>query len=1499
MSDIYLYNNEMWKVKYKFTYTGDKEQFQLNPGRYLCICKGAKGGALESTYKNKGGCSYGILNLESPLTAYAVVGGDGGNGSMESPGDGGYNGGGHGGHSCRQGTYHNGSGGGGGTDIRLTSTDYKEGITQKTIPDEYDEIEWIQSDGSQHIDIDTIHKANTKIECICEIISNTDRSWEAVFGARYSSTSRQMVFFSRFSGNNIPCYGCGNYETRGSNLLYDQKIRISIDSNVVSWYDSTDTLVGSITGNTQEDGNCPMYLFDLNNNGRPDGSRSKVKLYSFKMTTDGELVRYLVPFKNKGVMMDIGEPVFEQGTISDTGRDVSASNRIRSIGYIPIDTSYQYMSIFTEGTSILDFNLMVYNDSFSVIQDTPWANAGKIVTLPSGSAYIRIVIGRRNSGSLTPADLTSVYGKYYINNVSSGLYDLVSDRIFRKGTGNEFFTGDVVSEKTHYDIITQIPVGYLSRIMVAGGGGGQGWQNIYDNNYSDFTGFGGGVYGGYPHTKTNLVHNHEPSSQTSGYNFGIGEDAVDKNTSTPYATFGCEGIGGGGGGWYGGFTSNVPSPNESYSVSNGGGGSGYILTETSYRPEGYMTDITPRDDIEFSNTLMTSGLSNESCVIICEPVTIYGNGDRLICDCIGSGTSFPLYGGQYKIKCAGGSGSHRYKTTYASHGGYAEGILENKNLITAYAYVGGSGLYAAADMDAAYVQTTHPTLCFNGGGTPAAYGSVKSGGEAAGGGTDLRLTTDSLLSRVIVAGGAGGSGGYDNYGGVGGGLSGGSYNSGSGTNYGPGTQTEAGAGERVEISGGFGYGGNGNTQSSGNYYGGAGGGGWYGGSGTYPTASNDVNKGGCGGSGYVLTETSYKPDGYLLDYNYYLSEPTLESGSSDTLCEFPLSGLIIEVINASTMQLLARDRYGYKYYDQENNSWAYLGESVTVDDFINYGVNTFDDDTGLEDEYEIYILDQHDMSNVMNFNILPPKQSVKFRYRTPYMLSRFITDSDVDESVVDFNVTATRTGIAEDAYIHFNLEYDIHDIPNIKTRVYSVQGFTQGNSFTSQESNKKEKTKQHIDLLPVGSSTRMPTRFKNYIGSFINTIEAITSITSALACEHNRCIYTATLCNDSIVRFAKLNLVSNESTIIKDIPKNQIGDSYYGDIKVDDDYIYLSCCENNATSNIRIWRTPNSADTTVNTYSVTDANEYRINAGGRMEWIDNHTIVIMMQAGLAYFDTATTSFTYKMSNGVQNSARRDMAVGNKYILSLDRQASDNAYIIERATNVWRSMKDYYGISWNSSALSSGCYNDGKFYVVQRNRLHILDEESMTIINSYPTPFTDIDPKQIVYAKGVLYITILGASSLYIFDLKTETFTSVGLPFSVDNWNKIGWIRMCSFKGYCFVPQIRLFVVNFVDNSKYNLGYKYNRFIAIMNKTNSEVPDSQYEYDDRFVTFTDDNMTISDGTISVDMIESDPENHIKLVPMSKDQYNKIIKTTFSKIEHDEFIDDEIDEESEGI
>jgi hypothetical protein len=162
------------------------------------------------------------------------------------------------------------------------------------------------------------------------------------------------------------------------------------------------------------------------------------------------------------------------------------------------------------------------------------------------------------------------------------------------------------------------------------------------------------------------------------------------------------------------------------------------------------------------------------------------------------------------------------------------------------------------------------TIGCNGGG----YGT-HSGSRSAGGATDIRLKTDSLYSRILVAGGGGSASDISNqHGGFGGGIYGG-----DGKDYV--TKAGKGAGQTGETvlcadgtttncpKGIFGYGGN----STGSWAG-CGGGGWFGGSASYD------EYGGGGGSGYALTSSSYKPSSYLLnDSKYYLKDVVLLGGN--------------------------------------------------------------------------------------------------------------------------------------------------------------------------------------------------------------------------------------------------------------------------------------------------------------------------------------------------------------------------------------------------------------------------------------------------------------------------------------------------------------------------------------------------------------------------------------------------------------------------------------------
>lgn len=253
-------------------------------------------------------------------------------------------------------------------------------------------------------------------------------------------------------------------------------------------------------------------------------------------------------------------------------------------------------------------------------------------------------------------------------------------------------------------------------------------------------------------------------------------------------------------------------------------------------------------------------------------------GDILNFDYTGAVQSITLPKGTYKLECWGAQGGYRSSSSYGGAGGYSIGTLSLSSKTTLYIYVGGSGNSVTSANSSGYYPGG-----FNGGG----YRNTYKGG---GGATDIRIGTDSLYSRVIVAGGGGSDGSSSQSGGYAGGTSGarGSFGYGS-YGYG-GNQTatysslnaiasQGTNNNSSDCAAGFGFGGFGCYSSSG--YGGAGGGGWYGGQGTYPDGSGDDDSGGGGGSGYVYTSSTAKnyPNGCLLNSSYYLTDAQTIAGN--------------------------------------------------------------------------------------------------------------------------------------------------------------------------------------------------------------------------------------------------------------------------------------------------------------------------------------------------------------------------------------------------------------------------------------------------------------------------------------------------------------------------------------------------------------------------------------------------------------------------------------------
>ena len=144
-------------------------------------------------------------------------------------------------------------------------------------------------------------------------------------------------------------------------------------------------------------------------------------------------------------------------------------------------------------------------------------------------------------------------------------------------------------------------------------------------------------------------------------------------------------------------------------------------------------------------------------------------GDILNCPYSGTYKSITLPAGTYKLECWGSRGGGQQdgnsNAGLGGMGGYSYGILTLRATTTLYCYSGGIGAigYNALSKGG-----------FNGGGSAWGSGNTEPG-CGGGGASDIRIGSNSLYARVIVAGGGGG-GGEDSgdTGGYGGGTSGGS-----------------------------------------------------------------------------------------------------------------------------------------------------------------------------------------------------------------------------------------------------------------------------------------------------------------------------------------------------------------------------------------------------------------------------------------------------------------------------------------------------------------------------------------------------------------------------------------------------------------------------------------------------------------------------------------------------------------------------------------------------
>ena len=565
----------------------------------------------------------------------------------------------------------------------------------------------------------------------------------------------------------------------------------------------------------------------------------------------------------------------------------------------------------------------------------------------------------------------------------------------------------------------------------------------------------------------------------------------------------------------------------------------------------------------------------------------------------------------------------------------------------------------------------------------------------------------------------------------------------------------------------------------------------------------------------------------------------------------------ILVNESQNKKILCYDAEGTKTFDPINNEWVYVSSGTpTQSDFDQYGVYKMDTDEGLLNEYAIYAYDDAGIgTSYAILNVTPPKQTIIGYERTSNMISETVIDCDVDENVVDLSISTDKVFIAGQDYAKFTIDVNITSDTDKPTKFYNILTYSEGVHTSYHLPDEQEHAiLPKADLLSVGIGDSMPSRFKPYIGDSLDGGTAITTISSSITCEHNRNIYSAVLCNDSVVRFAKLNLVTNTSTIIRDVPKSSLGNSYIGGFLVDDNYMYLASSAHNTFR--KLWRIPldPTEDRIVELSAPLDL---RFTCFGKIAWYNDHTILINhRRRGYWLLDTETLKWENYQCPSITDDEREDFVIGNKYMITTYNGSSRTAWIIDIETNTWYDLAErYYQFQENSRKCVE--YGDGKFYFAQPNYIYIIDEEDLRkhleedvstepTVRRIPTAYGSLEPRTINYAPGFLYITTSNENSLlYIYDIANDIFRTEYLGFTNSSWYSHSILQPTVCYSYYFIGHLKLYVINCSDYCKYNIGYKYDIMYVPMNEGN----ESKFEYDERFVSFHDSYVLVSDGDIT--------------------------------------------------
>ena len=164
---------------------------------------------------------------------------------------------------------------------------------------DYQEVEYIQSSGTQYINTGYLPSSTPKIDIDLEFINWDSNTWIPLYWRRWATNTTYFCLYV----NSSYLYMTPNYAWfdpwTSSWVTISKNTKYNIVNNAWQFYLNWVLKTSASTTNTLADSTYPIFLFNNNVSGATQWRNTQMKLYSCKMYNDNILVRDFVPCYRK------------------------------------------------------------------------------------------------------------------------------------------------------------------------------------------------------------------------------------------------------------------------------------------------------------------------------------------------------------------------------------------------------------------------------------------------------------------------------------------------------------------------------------------------------------------------------------------------------------------------------------------------------------------------------------------------------------------------------------------------------------------------------------------------------------------------------------------------------------------------------------------------------------------------------------------------------------------------------------------------------------------------------------------------------------------------------------------------------------------------------------------------------------------------------------------------------------------------------------------------